>query len=150
MEAMITVEAAGLDKEGVKNGKTWRRYFVKDSAGEVYKTFDGALFNAANAAVGKNAAIVYEIGQYGFDLKHLEAVAGSPTFAPPAPAAKTPQGDTDWDLIGLRKTRCALWATVLPVLCRDLHFDDAQRLLVRAENDIFSRAPAGDQDDIPF
>ena len=148
-EKTIHIDAAGVDKTGEKNGKTWTRYFVQ-SGNDKYKTFDGALFNAANAAVGHDAHVVYEQGQYGFDLKFLEVVQGS-TYTEPvqaAPPAKTADGDTDWDLIGLRKTRCALWVAVLSN--NTLHVNDARQLVIAAEQDIFTRPPAQVEDEIPF
>jgi|SRR5581483_11486901 len=151
MEATIRVEAALLDKEGEKNGKKWRRYKIVAEGGHEYKTFDGALFNIGRDAVGHQAKVIYEQGQFGYDLKHLEVVHGEEPvigrYTPP-PAAKTPDGETDWDLIGLRKTRCALWCAVLAN--NNLHVGDARQLVLQAEVDIFHRPPAGEHDDIPF
>ena len=75
---------------------------------------------------------------------------------------RTPEGNADWDLIGLRKTRCALWCAYLAsplaahVAAQTIDTNEIYnvgRVLVElAEFDTFTRDQpnAGEDPSIPF
>jgi hypothetical protein len=149
-----------IEKEGATDGRAWTRYGVKDGNGEWYSTFEQSV--VAGLKEGEKARIQYESKQVnGRVVKNL--LAAEP-FEESSISSRTDEGDPDWDLIGLRKTRCALWADYLAgQLAASLYVKAAGtqgrdpidylvttgvRLVVAAERDIFNRDP-GD-DGIPF
>ena len=89
---------------------------------------------------------------------------------PSAPSSAAADGSADWDLIGLRKTRCALWAAYLtdalpaafgywvsvqtqePGTLDITNFITrvGRDLIISAEIDIFHRDPAAADEDVPF
>lgn len=149
MDATITIQRVDR-KEGVsKAGKPYVKFSVVDTNGGTYATFDAALANLATSNTGKTAKVSFESGQFGNDLKGLIVTNDEPSGQFVAPPAKTPTGEADWDLIGLRKTRCALWAAFLDGGGRDTN--EGRKLVMAAEADIFNREPIRAVDgDIPF
>lgn len=150
-------------KEGETNGKPWTKWTVKDGNGAFYSTFDGGKLgpNPLDWA-GKRAEIVWKAsgneGQFK-DLLSIKQIEESPI------AAVAEDGTANWDLIGLRKTRCLLWAHYLGSVGQALPFaslaglDGAAldgiykagvRLVRSAERDIYHREPASDTEDVPF
>ena len=152
-------------KTGEKNGRAWTRYSVKDSDGNWYSTFEGGVVNSSM----KGQTVELEWEQNG-DFRNLLRASGPGAGSEPTSTiAETEK--PDWDLIGLRKTRCALWVAVLesPLLAAyvnrwievqsgDVGNADiqhvaeqfARRIVLAAEVDIFHREPAGAEEDIPF
>jgi hypothetical protein len=144
-------------KEGVsqKTQKPWKKYIVHTKGGVNYSTFDAQLGTLAYQLVGKPVTVAYEEGQYGRDLKGLAEDPSGVVPQEPAVRDQTPNGDPDWDLIGLRKTRCHLWGAWLQnPLAKEMGAQAAaafgRELVLAAETDIYHRAPAHDTDDIPF
>lgn len=153
LSADIVIESVE-PKEGVsaKTGKPWKLFRVNSTAGAAFSTFDGTMGSAAFGAVGRRAHITYKTGERGNDLVTLTVDDSSePTVEPVR--AQTPAGNPDWDMIGLHKTRCALWAAILPAVI-PLGTGDtiavARELVIAAEVDIFHRQPAEETSDIPF
>lgn len=188
MSNTATITITGVEtKSGVSaSGNAWTLYKV-DGGGAKYSTFDAALGNLALASAGKTAEISFESTEKGNNLKTLTIVAQAapPSVTPPplaspiipvvVPAQSWPESDgfkasngdaPDWELIGLRKTRCALWAAILSnsslnVAGADALAAFARELVIAAEKDIFERtgtsAPVTsptfqdpDTDSIPF
>lgn len=161
-EHTTTVVADVNRKTGETNNKAWTRYSLKDDDGNWYSTFESGLISSD--LKGQRVSLEWE--QNG-DFKTLLKV--SPADDSPI-AARTPDGDADWDLIGLRKTRCALWSAYLPGALEQAfqywasvqtdppgtadiaHFlvRFGKQLVVAAEADIFQREPAGQDEDVPF
>ena len=136
-------------KEGVsqKSGKPWTKFTVHAEGDAKFATFDAALANTANGAVGKWATVTFETTEYGNDLTGLVVDENQPEPGPEPVRDRTPDGNADWDMIGLRKTRCALWAAAIGA---GLGSAEARQLVLAAEVDIFHRAPAEALEDIPF
>lgn len=146
-----------------KKGK-WTRYAFKDGNDEFFSTFQKSVFDPAYELQGKKAKVTYEVDG---DFKNIVAIE---------PAEQSQNGasgedEPDWDLIGLRKTRCVLWEAILPVgmqagisawtKAAQGEYDSAQlagfvvrfgrTLRMIAEADIFLSDPVEDPDDwIPF
>jgi hypothetical protein len=130
-----------------KTGKAWTRWGFRDANGETYGTFDHSVIEAAEGKEGQRFNIEIEQDGTFVNLLALE------------PATQSQNGDEpDWELIGLRKTRCALWAGLLDGLAPSLYaankgevgrlLEQSVILVAAAEKDIFEREP-GD-DGIPF
>jgi len=156
--AVVTIQAVE-PKDGIsqKTGKPWRKFIVHTTLGD-YSTFDAGLANIAFQAVGKSAEVTFDVTNFGNDLKSL--VVGDNTFAnqaephtaPASTDTQTPRGDKpDWELIGLHKTRCALWCAYLSAN-GEKSVEVGRRLVIAAEADIFRRgdSPAHPDDDVPF
>ncbi len=155
----VMVEDA-LVKEGAKDGKPWKKVGLKDANGEFYSTFDSVLGQRVIELKGQRAEITWKPSKNPAfkDLLSVKHVGENPI------AARTEDGTADWDLIGLRKTRCLLWANYLgsplaasiaataneqPPSARVHNFGVI--LISLAEADIYNRAPAqADEDGIPF
>lgn len=156
------------DKEGATNGKPWRRFGIL--AGETwYGCFDAALGEQAKSLEGKRAVIRWQTNPKKPDLKDFlgatPANGDQPLSADDRQAisARTDTGEADWDLIGLRKTRCLLWAHFLdspmaaaiaagagekPAANRVADF--GAQVVALAEHDIYWRDPAGPDEALPF
>jgi len=106
--ATVLVESI-TEKHGETNGKAWTNYVLKDGNGNFYSTFDRATVAPILGADGKRALIEYEIKGKFKNLSKAELVQESSING------RTPEGDADWDVIGLRKTRCVLWEALLPI-----------------------------------
>ena len=146
LAAEIVIESVE-PKEGVSSsGKPWKLYRVKSTAGVAFSTFDGTLGSTAFGAVGKRAQIKYKTTEKGNDLVSLVVDPSSePAVAPVRD--RDAEGKADWDMIGLRKTRCALWVAAIGA---GLDRGDALAIVLAAEVDIFHRQPADDTADLPF
>jgi len=158
----IVVEAT-TEKSGVsqKTGKPWTKWALFDGE-HWYGTFERGV--VVEAMKGQTYEIEWEPSG---DFRNL--LRATPA-GPSAPSSVTAGGDTDWDLIGLRKTRCALWAALLPDALeiawnqwRSVQSEEPGRLdvqnfitmtcrelVISVEVDIFSRDPALPDEDIPF
>ncbi len=163
--ATIIVESID-EKHGDKDGRKWTKWSLKDANGNWYSTFDSAVIAPARELTGKRAEVDYEVkGQF----KNLSAVRAAAEDS--AISARSPDGSADWDLIGLRKTRCVLWEALLPIAMQagisgftkamNGEYDSGQlggfvarfgkALRQIAEADIFLEEPIGSADDwIPF
>jgi hypothetical protein len=162
--ATVLVESVD-EKAGETNGKAWTKFSLKDANGEFYSTFDRAVGVEAQRLIGKRAEIEFEVNGKWKNLGGVKPVEES------AISSRTEQGDADWDLIGLRKTRCVLWEAVLPVAMQagisawtkaaQGEYDSAQlagfvvrfgrTLRMIAEEDIFLAPPVEEPDSwIPF
>ena len=146
LAAEIVIESVE-PKEGVSaQGKAWKLYRVKSTAGVSFSTFDGTLGSTAFGAVGKRARIKYTTNEKGNNLVSL--VVDESSEVPVEPVRDlTPDGGTDWDMIGLRKTRCALWSAAIGA---GLDAGQCRAIVLAAEVDIFHRQPADDTADLPF
>ena len=146
LAAEIVIESVE-PKEGVSaQGKAWKLYRVKSTAGVSFSTFDGTLGSTAFGAVGKRARIKYKTTEKGNDLVSLVVDESSEPAVEPV-RDRAPDGRADWDMIGLRKTRCALWAAAIAA---GLDSGSAREIVLAAEVDIFHRQPALDTADLPF
>lgn len=164
MQAQIVIGAV-TRKEGTskKTGKPWVKFVVHDQNTDgKYETFDAAIAKTANDHVGKPAIIDFAPSQFGNDLTSMVV----DEFAQPSPVANgslppsSQDGAPDWDVIGLRKTRCLLWAHVLgsPAFWAEATeqghveaaFALASRAVELAESDIYRRDPAIKDAAIPF
>lgn len=173
----MNITIAGVEtKTGVKNDRPWTLYKIAAAEGGRYSTFDAALGNLAQSNIGKTAEITFESTEKGTNLTTLSLIT-TPITSPPIanqpaaqPAQTWPESDTakydvggsspNWELIGLRKTRCALWAAVLSNASLNVAGAEAlaafaRELVIAAERDIFDRTGTtatanGDLDDIPF
>ena len=146
LTADIQVESVET-KSGEKNGRTWKLWRVHATDGTQYGTFDAALGSSAFGAAGRRAHITYKINDRdGRDLLSLEVDENSQPQAEPV-RDQTENGAPDWDMIGLRKTRCALWVAAIGA---GKDAAQARSLVTAAEVDIFHRQPADDLADIPF
>jgi len=149
----VTIQGVSMNN-GVskKTGKPYTKFEIATSGG-TFGTFDTALAELARNSLKMTCAVTYEENQYGKDLKSLMV---DPTAAVTQPHIEpvrsvTPDGDTDWDMIGLRKTRCALWVAVLSAkFTTPMSVGDLRELVIAAEVDIFHREPATTTSDIPF
>jgi hypothetical protein len=166
--ATITVESIDT-KEGVsdKTGKPWTKYALK-AGDDYYSTFQRQVIEPALGGEGKTFEIDYEVDGKFKNLKAVRPASGQ-AVAQAAVANVKPNGETDWDLIGLRKTRCALWAayldgrvpasvistqtwkeTPLPSALADVVYRAGVEVVRKAERDIFHRDPATADEDIDF
>ena len=153
-----TVTIQGIEsKSGVsKAGKAWTKFTVETSAGK-FSTFDSALADQARNALNMTAVVTYEESHWQTEegetrtSKDLKSLTVDPTATPQphveAPPAVKPDGSADWDLIGLRKTRCAPWVAAIGA---GLSAAGAQAMVLEAEVDIFWRKPAEADSLIPF
>lgn len=147
-------------KHGSSANGPWTRTAVQDGNGEWLSTFDTNM--VPDDAEGKRAHITSESktvnGRIIRNLTSFQLIEESSI------AARTEDGEVDWDLIGLRKTRCALWGSYLAgQLAAGLYVKASQVegrdpidhvvligkiLVAAAERDTFEREP-GD-DGVPF
>lgn len=148
-------------KEGAKDGKPWKKIGLKDANGEYYSTFDAALGQRVIDLKGQRATITWKPSKNPA-YKDLTAIA--PLEEPALPTSQAPDGGADWDTIGLRKTRCLLWANYLqsPLAAQvaaedhgaqpaaDRVFNLGAALVLMAESDIYHRAPATEDARLPF
>lgn len=168
-ETTVVTVSEIVEKAGETNGKPWTRYAIKDGNGIFYSTFNADVIAPARDRKGQQVEITFEQKD---KFKNLEAVK-IPDAASPI-AARTEDGAADWDLIGLRKTRCLLWAHYLGNpetlklvmnMASVTHHDAEQMtpsraalelykfgslLVERAEADIYQRKPPEDGSEIPF
>ena len=161
--ATILVEDKSEKPGTSAKGNAWTKHAIRDANGEWYSTFDGSVI--PSDIKGKRAVITYEVDGKFKNLLSLEVEKESPL-----PSSQKPDGDADWDIIGLRKTRCHLWGafmagdamqSLIAMQLRDKsdikqselvhNLLAAGRDLVRgAEIDIYHRDPAAAQEDVPF
>ena len=162
--ATVMVEKVD-EKAGETNGKAWTKFSLKDANGEFYSTFDRAVGVEAQRLIGQRAVIEYEVNGKWKNLAAVKPVEESPI------SNRTESGEADWDLIGLRKTRCVLWEAMLPIAMQagisgftkamNGEYDSGQLagFVVRygkslrqiAEADIFLDGPVESPDDwVPF
>ena len=93
--------------EEAAGNKPWKLFDGNDTD---YATFKDDLGKDAQALVGKRAKLTFsekpsKDGRFtNRYLDAIEAVTASQNGSDP---------DVDWDLIGLRKTRCVLWQQIL-------------------------------------
>jgi hypothetical protein len=150
-------------KEGATNGRAWRKYSVKAGT-DFYSTFDKAVAEQAHALTGKTAVITWEPS--GSEGQYRDIIAAAPVNGfdgTDIPTERDENGNADWDLIGLRKTRCLLWAHFIdspmaaaiaagagdkPPAYRVHDFGAA--LVALAESDIYHRPPASAEEALPF
>lgn len=147
MEATITIKGVET-KEGVsqKTNKPWKLFKVKDEQGNFYSTFDQGMGHQAESSLGKVARIGYEQTEKGRNLQSLHITNDTP--APQPVSTTSPDGQVDWDRIGLQKTRCALWVAAIGA---GLPVPQARSVVADAEYDIFHREPANTPEaGIPF
>lgn len=105
--ATVLIESVD-EKQGETDGRAWTKYTLKDGNGNFYSTFDRAVVQPVLEAVGKRVRIEYEVKGKFKNLSKAELIQESSING------RTPEGDADWDVIGLRKTRCVLWESILP------------------------------------
>lgn len=166
-ETTVAVIEKVTSKEGATNGKAWRKFSVKTEDGTFFSTFDKAVAEAAHNLAGQRAEIFWkpsgDQGQFKDILGAKAAANGAPT-TDTIPTEKTPEGDADWSVIGLRKTRCLLWANYLmsplaaQIAAQDKGaqpldarvFAVGRSLVTMAEADVYHRAPANESDTVPF
>ncbi len=165
-ETTVAVIEAVTSKEGATNGKPWRKFSVKTEDG-FYSTFDKQVAEQAHALVGEKATIMWKpSGNEGQFRDIIAAKAAEDSTTPPdgIPSEPASKSDADWSEIGLRKTRCLLWAHYLssplaasiaataneqPASARVYNFGAI--LIALAEADIYHRPPAeADEDGLPF
>lgn len=164
-ETTVAVIEAVTSKEGATNGKPWRKFTVKTESGDFYSTFDKAVAENAHGLMGQRAELFWKpSGSEGQFKDILGAKAAGAAVTPDGiPSARTETGAPDWDAVGLRKTRCLLWAHFLQSpLALELAKDDGQKprahrlydfgvaIISLAERDIYWRDPAAAEEDIPF
>lgn len=167
MSIAATIQVQRVETKPTQRGSVFK---VFDSQGTEYATFDAGLGNLAVQYSGKPAAITFTEKQHEkngrvYTDRYLDSIEPAPEGAPID--SRKPDGSADWDIIGLRKTRCALWGAYLgsPLAARvaakslETGFADvnaiynAGRTLVEmAEFDIFQRdePAAGEDPSIPF
>lgn len=143
LSADIQVESVET-KTGEKNGRAWKKFIVHAKDGTNYSTFDPTLGTSAFGAGGRRARVEYKVTDFGRDLLSL---AVDENQDPEPVRDQTENGNPDWDMIGLRKTRCNLWNAAIAA---GLDAARAKQMVLVAEVDIFHRAPAEADDHIPF
>jgi len=175
MAQTAVVKCEAIEPKPTKDGRT--RWVLHTNIGNYgIAPWEAGLANIALAAVGKTAEITFDVTDKGSNL--LSLVVGADTFAPEpvqaapvaatAPSAPmspvapqtsgryTPEEQQRLDVIGLRKTRCALWAAFIQSpLAASLDRNElgtvGALVVYAAENDIFTRVGAyNDTDAIPF
>jgi hypothetical protein len=165
----VTVTVESIDtKEGVgKTGKPYTKWAIK-AGGDYYSTFQHNVIAPAMGGEGKTFEIDYEVDGNFKNLKAVRSLTGQ-AAAQVAVSNTKPNGETDWDLIGLRKTRCALWAAYIdgdvpraviatqdfgekptPAALANAVYRGGVELIRLAERDIFHRDPAEAEEDINF
>ena len=157
MNATVVVKSLEEKHGTSKTGKAYVQHKLVDANGEIYSCFDGSIVDPIRNSTGEKVDIQYE--EQG-RFKNLISAKPHETAGALSGAYthQKPDGDADWDLIGLRKTRCALWVGILEGISTSLYaahkgntgrfLEHAVLLVGAAEKDIFERAP-GD-DGIPF
>jgi hypothetical protein len=142
-------------KEGATNGKPWRKFSVK--ADGFYSTFDKQVAEAAHGLVGQRAEIFWKPSGSNGQFRDILAVkaAGVATTQDGIPTTRAEDGTADWDIIGLRKTRCLLWAHYLssPLAAATPTgnvYQVGAHLITCAERDIYWREPATEEEDVAF
>lgn len=166
-ETTVAVIEKVTSKEGATNEKPWRKFTIKTEDGTFYSTFNKEVAAGAHALEGQRAEIEWKTsgdkGQFKDILAAKAAGAGPPTVDT-IPTEKTPEGDADWSVIGLRKTRCVLWANFLlsPLAAQIAAQQNSEQpldarvfavglaLITMAEADIYQRPPATEADQVPF
>jgi hypothetical protein len=146
-----------VTREGAKDGRAWKKWGVKDEQGAFYSTFVPALGEKAVGLIGGQAVIEWKPSGDFKDLVSIEPVPGSLIDS------RGPDGSADWDLIGLHKTRCALWAAFIESMLASNVFSgiDSQkprvfelaqvgRQLVDAAVEHVYSDPPTTTDDVPF
>ena len=160
--ATVLVEKVD-EKSGQTNGRDWTKYAIKDANGEWYSRLNDSI---PKDYEGKRVVIEYEMNG-----KYKNIVSVKPEQDNGAlPSSQTASGEADWDIIGLRKTRCHLWGAFLSGdACQSLialSLKDkpdrkpsevaaylssvGRKLVLSAEVDIYHRSPAQAEEDIPF
>lgn len=163
--AVITVNDA------IRKDNGW--YELKDTQDRVFSTKKGEIGDVALGLKGQQANIEFTTKQNGeFVNRYIDsitAIQGGNGASTPLPSAQKPDGTADWDIVGLRKTRCALWAQyigeTIPIAAawwskNNQNASEADLLMflgrvgahmvVKAETDIYHRPPAVSGEDIPF
>lgn len=161
--ATIVVEDISEKSGTNKNGKAYTKWALKDGNGDWYSTFERGV--VLDSMKGQKVDIEWEPNGNFKNLLKASTHEDSPI------AARQDDGSADWDLIGLRKTRCALWVSALSspataaaverwlsIQSTDVGTADilrfvegfGKKLVLAAEMDIFQREPAMPEEDIPF
>jgi hypothetical protein len=83
-EATVVIDKV-FTKEGEKNGKSWKRYDIKDRNENRYSTFNATQGELAEHGVGKRFKLIYEESQFGNNLKEISGPVEEET--PPTPGA---------------------------------------------------------------
>lgn len=161
--ATLVIAEISEPKTGTGKKGKWTRYAFKDGNDDYYSTFQKSVFDPAYELQGKKAKVTYEVDG---DFKNI-------VFIEPAETSSNGGGPSEekWDEIGLRKTRCVLWESILPVAMQagvsawtkaaQGEYDSAQlagfvsrfgkTLRIIAEADIYLPEQVEDADDwIPF
>lgn len=109
MSTQALVQVTRVDQAATSKGTIFK---LIDANGVEYTTFKADIGNIAAGYAGKQASITYTEKQNGqYTNRYLDSI--EPVKVDPV-AARAPDGvNADWDQIGLRKTRCALWAAYL-------------------------------------
>lgn len=110
MSQQATITVQKVEPKTSKAGKAfWKVY---DTLNRDFASFDPGVGNHAMGLVGQNALITFDEEQNGqYINRFLRSIEVAAADAPIS--SRTPDGAADWDVIGLRKTRCALWAAYL-------------------------------------
>jgi hypothetical protein len=109
-ESRTVVVQEFMEKSGDKDGKPWTRFAIKDANGDIYSTFKKEIIQPVRELTGQKVDITYTInGKY----KNLETAQPHQGNGVPETYSSSRDGEADWDIIGLRKTRCLLWAEYL-------------------------------------
>ena len=145
LAADIMVESVETKEGTSAAGKPWKLYRVKTPTG-AFSTFDGTMGSNAIHAQGRLAHITYKTTEKGNDLVTFQVDESSEAAVEPV-RDNTENGERDWDLIGLRKTRCALWVAAIGA---GLDAGTARQIVLEAEVDIFWRQPATETEALPF
>jgi hypothetical protein len=134
------------EKSGTSSsGRAWKLFKIA-GAGTSFSTFDANLGSTARANQGRTAHITYKTTEKGNDLVTL--VVDESSQAPVELVRdRNENGAADWDMIGLRKTRCALWVAAIGA---GMDSPTARLMVIDAEIDIFHRQPAEALDGVPF
>lgn len=152
----VLIDEIGQKDGTSMTGKAWTRRWIKDANGDIYSTFQDML---GGLEKGQKVDIEFELDGKFKNLKSVKHHDNG-SAVPETYSAQRPDGETDWDIIGLRKTRCLLWAEFLNSQLAASVFVKSDGdglakvtrtgtlLVAAAERDIFERQP-GD-DGIPF
>lgn len=162
MSAAATITVQKVETKPTQRGSVFK---VFDQAGNEYATFDAGIGNIAMQFSGKTASITYtekskEKDGRVYTDRYLDSIEAAPEGAPIS--SRTPEGGADWDIIGLRKTRCALWGAYISsplaasvyALSADTNetYNVGRQLVELAEFDTFTRdqPTSGEDPSIPF